>query len=162
MFVDIISSIYKPIRKTMQKNSPQGFSKTIVSMVFTLTLFVSCSKSYDPANLTNDKVALLTGQPDSVSWVLNTIQVNNTSDTAAKGAVKIYHADGSFTDNLGFTGFWTMYSRDSLIESSHPCVNPDAPYTTQNFHIDRLDKGRLQLTYTNADKKIKLLYDANK
>ena len=162
MFVDIISSIYKHIRKTMLKKSPQGFSKAIVSMVFALTLFISCTKSYDPQNLFNDKVALLTGQPDSVNWVLNTMQVNSTVDTSAKGTLKVYHPDGTFTDNLGFVGFWSLYSRDSLIESTRSSLNPDAPYFTNHFHVDRLDKGRLQLTYTNADKKIKLVYDANK
>lgn len=146
----------------MLKNLPLGFSKAIVFLVFTLMLYTSCTKSYDSENLISDKVALLTGQPDSVNWVLNAIRVNNTVDTAAKGALKVYRPDGTFTDNLGFTGFWTLYSRDSLIESSRPCVNPDAPYSTNHFHIDRLDKGRLQLTYTDADKKIKLVYDANK
>ena len=146
----------------MLKNSPQSFNKGIMPLLIALTFCFSCSKSYDPANLVSDKVTLLTGQPDSVNWILNTILVNNVADTAAKGAVKIYHADGTFTDNIGFVGFWTFSSRDSLIESTRPSVNPDAPYSTNHFHVDRLDKGRLQLTYGDADKKIKLVYDANK
>jgi hypothetical protein len=146
----------------MLKNSPLGFSKGIVPLLVALTLCISCTKSYDPGNLLSDKFALLTGQPDSVNWVLNVVRSNNTSDTSAKGAMKIYHADGTFTDNLGFTGYWTLYSRDSLIESTRSCVNPNAPYFTNHFHIDRLDKGRLQLTYSDIDKKIQLVYDSNK
>lgn len=164
MFVDIISSIYKHIRKAMLTKSPLGFSKGVIPMLvaLTLTLCISCTKGYDSANLVNDKIDLLTGKPDTVSWVLNTIQVNSVADTAAKGAVKVYHTDGTFTDNLGFVGFWTFYSRDSLIESTRPCVNPDAPYSTNHFHVDFLDKGRLQLTNSDGPQKIKLIYDANR
>jgi hypothetical protein len=145
----------------MLKNSPQGFGKGIISLLIVLTIYTSCSKSYD-LNLLDDRKALLTRQPDSESWALNVIRVNNTIDTSAKGSIKIYHKDGTFTDNLGFVGYWTLYSRDSLIESTRSSVNPNAPYFTNNFHIDHLDKGNLQLTYTEGDKKIHLLYDANK
>lgn len=162
MLVDIVSSIYKHIRKTMSKNFPLGFGKFIVPLLVALTICSSCTKSYDPGNLLSDRIALLTGQPDSVNWVLSDIQVNNVTDTSAKGALKVYHADGTFTDNLGFTGYWTMYSRDSLVESTRSSVNPDAPYFTNRFHIDYLDKRGLQLTYTDADKKVKLVYDANR
>lgn len=162
MFVDINSSIYKHILKTMLKNSPLGFSKGLLSLLLTLTFFTSCTKGYDPDNLSNDKSVLLTGQPDSVNWLLTSIQVNNVTDTTGKGASKVYHPDGTFIDNLGFTGYWTLYSRDSLIESTRSSVNPNATYFTNHFHIDRLDKGRLQLTYTDADKKIRLVYDASK
>jgi hypothetical protein len=146
----------------MLKNSPQGFGKGIISLLITVTLYTSCSKSYDPGNLLDDRIALLTRQTDSENWALNIIRVNNTIDTTAKGTIKTYHRDGTFTDNLGFVGYWTLYSRDSLIESTRSSVNPTAPYFTNNFHIDHLDKGNLQLTYTEGDKKIHLLYDANK
>jgi len=142
--------------------SPLGFSKAIMCLLIILTLYTSCTKSYDQANYLNDRVALLTGQTDSANWVLNTIRVNNVADTSAKGVHKVYHPDGTFADNLGFVGFWTLYSRDSLIESTRPWVNPDAPYITNHFHIDRLDKSGLQLTYTEAGKIINLVYDANK
>lgn len=145
----------------LKKISP-GFSKAIVPLLVTLALYTSCTKSYDPGNLLSDRIALLTGQPDSVHWVLDVIQVRNTVDTTAKGTLKIYRPDGTFIDNLGFTGYWTLYSRDSLIESTRSSVNPDAPYFTNHFHIDYLDKGQLQLTYKDADKKIRLVYDANK
>lgn len=162
MFVDRVSNIYKHIRKTMLKNFPPGFGKIILLLLVTLTICTGCTKSYDPGNLLSDRIALLTGQPDSVNWVLNDIQVNNVMDTSAKGALKVYHVDGTFTDNLGFTGYWTLYSRDSLVESTRSSVNPNAPYFTNHFHIDYLDKRGLQLTYTDADKKIKLVYDANR
>lgn len=146
----------------MLTNSPLGFSKAIVPLLVALTLYTSCTKSYDPGNLLNDRIALLTGQPHSVNWVLNDIQVNNAVDTSAKGTLKVYRPDGTFTDNLGFTGYWTLYSSDSLIESTRSYVNPNAPFFTNHFHIDRLDKGRLQLTYTDTVKTIRLVYDANK
>ncbi len=146
----------------MLKNFPLGFSRCVMPLLIALTLCISCTKSYDPQNLVTDRVALLTGQPNSINWVLSTIQVNSVADNSAKGAVKVYHTDGTFTDNLGFIGFWTLYSRDSLIESTRSSVNPNAPFFTNHFHVDRLDKGGLQLTYTEADKKIKLLYEANK
>ncbi len=146
----------------MLKKSPQGFSKGVLSILLTLTLSVSCTKGYDPGILLNDNSTLLTGQPDIVNWSLKSIQINAVIDTSGKGAIKIYRPDGTFTDNLGFTGYWTLYSKDSLLESTRSSVDPSAPYFTNHFHIDRLDKGGLQLTYTDTDKKIKLIYDSNK
>ncbi len=141
---------------------PIVFCKAVVSLFITFTLYTSCTKSYDPGNSLNDRVALLTGQPNSVNWVLNVIQVNNIFDTTSRGVLKVYRPDGTFTDNLGFTGYWTLYSRDSLIESTRSSVNPNAPYFNNHFHIDHLYKGGLQLTYTDVDKKIKLVYGSNK
>ena len=146
----------------MLKNFPPSFCKAIVPLLLTVSIFTSCTKSYDPGNVFSDKIDLLTGKPNSVNWVLNTISVNNILDTSAKGTIKVYNADGTFIDKLGFTGFWTLYSRDSLIESTRSWVNPEAAYFTNHFHIDRLDKGRLQLTHTDTDKKTKLVYEASK
>ena len=146
----------------MLQNFPPSFCKVIVPLLLTVTIFTSCTKSYEPGNVFSDKIDLLTGQPDSVKWVLNAIRINNILDTSAKGSMKVYHADGTFTDNQGFTGFWTMYSRDSLIESTRSWVNPEAPYFTNHFHIDRLEKGQLQLTHSGTDKKTKLVYEASK
>jgi hypothetical protein len=146
----------------MLTRSPRGFSKGIVPLLIALTLCISCTKSYDPGNLFSDRMALLTGQADSLNWVLSYVQVNNSIDTTSRGVLKIYRSDGTFTDNLGFTGYWTLYSRDSLIESTRSCVDPSAPFFTNHFHIDYLDKGRLQLNYSDTDKKIKLVYGTNK
>lgn len=150
-----------PISITMLKNFLPSFSKVVVVLSATLTLHASCTKEYDPGNSETDKSALLTGRPSSVNWVLNEIQIGNRSDTTARGARKVYHADGTFTDYLGFTGYWTLYSRDSLIESSRSTVNPSAPFITNHFHIDRLQKGSLQLSYRESDKLIRLVYGSN-
>lgn len=101
-------------------------------LLVTLTIYTGCTKSYDPGILLSDRIALLTGQPDSVNWVLNDIQVNIVIDTSSKGALKVYHVDGTFTDNLGFAGYWTLYFRDSLVESTRYSVNPNAPYFTSS------------------------------
>ncbi len=162
MFVDIITGIYKHIRKAMLTLYPRGFSKGIVTLLIALTLSSSCTKSYDPGNLFSDRIALLTGHADSLDWVLNYVQVNNSIDTSSRGVLKIYRSDGTFTDNLGFTGYWTFYSRDSLIESTRSCVDANAPFFTNHFHIDYLEKGLLQLNYSGTDKKIKLVYVTNK
>lgn len=146
----------------MKQNYPLSFRKAAVTLLMALALYTSCTKGYDPGNLLNDRIALLTGMPDSVNWILNNIRVNNVDDNSVKGAHKVYRPDGTFIDELGFTGYWTLYSRDSLIESTRSSVNPDAPYFTNHFRINRLDKGRLQLTYSSGDKKIRLLYDSNK
>ncbi len=146
----------------MLKNSPLSFSKGPMSLLLALSLMMSCTKSYDPGNLNNDRIAILTGKPQTVNWVLHSIRTNNQFDTTARGTYKVYHADGSFTDNLGFVGFWTMVSRDSLIESTRSSVNPNAPFFTNHFHIDRLDKRGLQLTYKNLDQTIKIVYEANR
>ncbi len=140
---------------------PPGFSKVTLALFATLTLYASCTKGYDAGNPENDKSVLLTGKPHSVNWVLRAIQVDNVTDTSAKGALKMYHADGTFTDYLGFTGYWTLYSRDSLIESSRSSVNPTASFFTNHFHIDHLQKGSLQLSYRDSDKLIRLVYDSN-
>lgn len=144
----------------MLTNFPPGLSKGFMSLLITLTLSIGCTKSYNPGNFLSDKVDLLTGQPNPVNWFLDNIQINSVMDTTVRGALKIYGTDGTFIDNLGFTGYWTLYSRDSLIESTRSSVNPDAPYFINHFHIDRLDKGRLQLTYTDDGKKTKLIYEA--
>lgn len=144
----------------MLRNSPQGFGKGIISLLIAFTLYTSCSKSYSP-DILDDRIALLTRPAGSESWALNIFRVNNTIDTTVKGVIKTYHPDGTLTDNRGLVGVWTLYSRDSLIESTRSSVNPNDPYLTNNFHIDYLDKGTLQLTYTDGDKKINLRYDAN-
>lgn len=146
----------------MLKNYPLSFSKAITTLLVTLTLAVSCTKGYEPGNVFVEKSALLTGQPGAVNWILTNIRVNNTLDSSARGAQKVYRPDGTFVDDLGFTGYWTLHSRDSLIESTRSSVNPNAPYFTNHFHIDRLDKGGLRLTYTEGDKKIRFEYVANK
>lgn len=146
----------------MNKNFSPGFRKAVVALIVTVSLYASCTKGYDPGNLLSDRIAILTGQPGSVNWVLSTILVNNAADTSAKGARKVYRPDGTFVDDLGFTGYWTLYSRDSLIESTRSSVNPDAPYFTNHFRIERLDQGRLRLTTTNADKTIRFEYVSNK
>lgn len=146
----------------MQKSYPPSFAKAVMTLFVTLTLLASCTKGYDPGNLLNDRITLLTGQPGSVNWILTSISVNNFVDPNAAGTRKVYRQDGTFTDDLGFTGYWTMSSRDSLIESTRSSVNPDAPYFTNRFHIDYLDKGQLQLTYNNTDKRVRLIYDSNK
>lgn len=146
----------------MLKNSPQSLGKAMLPLLLTLAVFSGCTKSYDPGNLFSDRSDLLTGKPSAVNWVLNVIQVDNVSDTSAKGTMKAYRNDGTFTDDLGFTGYWSINSRDSLIESTRPSVDPAAPYVTNRFHIDRLDKGRLQLTITNNNIKTSLIYDSNK
>ena len=146
----------------MLKNFPSSFSKVTVTLFVALTLYASCTKGYDPGNYPSDRYHLLTGQPDSVIWILHSIQVDNSIDTSAKGTMKVYHPDGTFTDYMGFTGYWILYSRDSLIESTRSSVNPTSPYFTSHFHIDYLEKGNLQLTYKDSDKKIRLLYDSKK
>ncbi len=147
----------------MLKNVPPGFRKALVPMLMTLAFATGCTKAYEPGDLVNDRIDLLTGQPDSVNWKLSTILVNNTVDVAARGTVKVYRPDGTFTDNLGFVGFWSFSGRDSLIESSRPSVNPNAPFTTNRFRVDFLDKGNLQLTCIDSDnKKIRFVYDANR
>lgn len=145
----------------MPRNFLPGFCKVTVTVFVSLTLYASCTKGYDPGDYLSDRSVLLTGQPASVNWVLLSIQINNVIDTAGKGALKVYHPDGTFTDYLGFTGYWSLPSRDSLIESTRSSVNPNAPYFTNHFHIDRLEKGSLQLTYMDSDKKIRLVYDSN-
>lgn len=146
----------------MLTKSPLGFGKGLAALLIILSLSSGCTKSYDPGDLLGDRHALLTGQPGSVNWVLNAIQVNNSVDNSVKGARKVYRSDGTFVDELGFTGYWTLYSRDSLIESTRSSVNPSAPYATNHYHIDLLDQGRLQLTYTEENKRIRFVYDANK
>ncbi len=146
----------------MLKNYPPSFCKAVLTLLIALTLYSSCTKGYDPGNLLDEKASLLTGKPESVNWSLSTIRVNNAIDTSARGTVKVYRADGTFTDKLGYTGYWTLQSRDSLIESTRSGVNPDAPYFTNRFHIDHLERGRLQLTYMDGDKTIRLNYESNR
>ena len=146
----------------MPKNFPRGFGKGFLTVLVALTLNASCTKGYDPGNYLNDKYALLTGQPATASWELKAVQVNNVIDSSARGTVKVYRTDGTFTDELGFTGYWTLATRDSLIESSRSSVNPSAPYYTNRYKIEQLDKGSLQLVQLNSDKKIRLIYDAKK
>ena len=146
----------------MPRNFPRGFGKGIVTVLVALTLNASCTKGYDPGNYLNDKFALLTGQPAIANWELKAVQVNNVIDSSAKGTVKVYHPDGTFTDELGFTGYWTLATRDSLIESTRSSVNPNAPFFNNRFKIEQLDKGSLQLIQLDSDKKIRLIYDAKK
>lgn len=144
----------------MLKCISPDFSKGILTAFVALLLCAGCTKGYDPGGFLNDKYALLTGQPLPTGWELHGVQVNNVMDTTARGFVKTYRPDGTFTDELGFTGYWTLYSRDSLIESTRSSVNPNAPYFTNHYRIERLDKGNLQLTYLDTDRKIRLIYGA--
>jgi hypothetical protein len=162
VFVDIEIIFTNNIPTKMLKNYPPSFSKAVVTLLVILTLVTSCSKEYAPETVLNAKSDLLTGHTVSVSWSLNTAQVDNDFDTSVKGTVKEYFKDGTFKDSQGFVGYWTMVSKDSLIENTRSCVNPNATYFTNRFHIDYLDKGRLQLTYMVSDKRIRLVYEANK
>lgn len=144
----------------MLKCISPDFSKGILTAFLSFLLCAGCTKGYDPGSTLNDKYVLLTGQPSPTGWELHGVQVNNVVDTTVKGFVKMYRPDGTFTDELGFTGYWTLYARDSLIESTRSSVNPTAPYFTNHYLIERLDKGNLQLTYMDADRKIRLIYGA--
>lgn len=146
----------------MQKPLPPGLSRAILCLLSTLVFFTSCTKEYNPGDYLSNYHVYLTGNSVPTLWSLRSVETNNVTDTTYKGTLKQYFSDGTLSDNLGYKGYWVMVSRDSLIESVHSCLVDNAPYYSNHYHIDHIGPQRLELSYTIASQKIRLIYASDK
>lgn len=130
-------------------------------------LFVplSCNKAYTitPDPLATNIIALTGSEGAYSKWRLNKIaieQVTQPANTINKDYYKSYQLNGSFEDGDGLRGKWSLVAKDSLREIV--TNTQSGAYAIQQFHINKLTRTELSLSYFVNAKEVSISFTAER
>lgn len=134
-------------------------------LAMVLWVLVSCNKSYTitPDPLATNIIALTGSEGAYSRWRLNKIaidQVTQPANTINKDYYKLYQLNGSFEDGDGLRGKWSLVTKDSLREVV--TNTQSGSYAVQQYHITKLTRTELSLSYLVNTREVSISFTAEK